>query len=604
MEQGADAETDGDAGHEVAESGTPAPDPDAAPHDEAERPDGHAELASLLSNEDLLLSQQPHAPDRDEVFVTDDGRAPDAVFPQSVASGGPTREGVILWTRIDPESFDPDEPLGIEIAHSGDFGEVVYRGVVDDTGRIRAHDHVVKVDIDGALEPNREYRYRFVYDGVASRVGTCHTLPEPDASPDSLRFGVLACQNYLNGYYPALGHVAEEDLDFLIHVGDFIYESGAGEFKGLDSRDYPDRNIDLPSGEDRVQDLADYRYIYRTYRSDRFLQRALEEHTLIAAWDDHEIANDIYWDPETDAPKADHPRGEDPEFMTKLTADAIHAWWEFMPARLGYDPEAESLQDRFQLWRSFEFGDLLKLVMTDERLYRDPPRDVLPTATNCRPENEPPGRTMLGEDQLAWFLAQIRDSEARWTVWSDEVLTIPFRLGIGRASIFPVQGGWDGYTRERQYIKDKLREFSPRNFVTLTGDMHCYIAGYKKTEYGGPVTERLFDPGERVGVEFMTPAVSSLNVAEALGMTDGLVGRITEPLLRRFVTAQNPHLEFFDSHHWGYSVVEFTREDCTYVAYGVDKHENAMDAEREVIAAYRVPDEEVELIDVTDDYAV
>ncbi|WP_276259767.1 alkaline phosphatase D family protein [Haloglomus litoreum] len=602
MEQGADAETDGDAGTGTIETDTPTPDPDAAPHDDAERPDGHAELASLLSNEDLLLSQQPHSPEREAVFVDDDDdRDPDAVFPQSVASGGPTAEGVILWTRLAPDAFDPDEPLGVEVAHD-DFSESVYRGVVDDTDRIRAHDHVVKVDVDGALDPNTEYRYRFVYDGVASRVGTCHTLPEPDASPDSLRFGVLACQNYLNGYYPALGYVAEEDLDFLIHVGDFIYESGAGEFKGLDSRSYDDRDIDLPSGEDRVQDLADYRYIYRTYRSDRFLQRALEEHTLIAAWDDHEIANDIYWDPETDAPKADHPRGEDPEFMTSLTADAIHAWWEFVPARLGYDPEAESLQDRFQLWRSFEFGDLLKLVMTDERLYRDPPRDALPTATNCRPENEPPGRTMLGEDQLAWFTAQIRDSNARWTVWSDEVLTIPFRLGVGRASVFPVQGGWDGYTRERRYIKDKLQEFSPRNFVTLTGDMHCYIAGYKKTEYGGPITERLFDPGERVGVEFMTPAVTSLNVAEALGMTDGLVGRITEPLLRRFVTAQNPHLEFFDSHHWGYSVVEFTRDACTYVAYSVDKHENSMAAEREVIAAYRVPDGEVELIDVSDEY--
>jgi alkaline phosphatase D len=116
------------------------------------------------------------------------------------------------------------------------------------------------------------------------------------------------------------------------------------------------------------------------------------------------------------------------------------------------------------------------------------------------------------------------------------------------------------------------------------------------------VTERLFDPGERVGVEFMTPAVTSLNVAEAVGATGGLVGRLTEPFLRAFVRAQNPHLEFFDSHHWGYSVVEFTREDCTYVAYSVDKHEDSMDADREVLTAYRVPDEEVELIDVTDEY--
>ena len=603
METGADADSDGDSSDEATDTGALESHPDVTPHADAEQPDGHAELASLLSNEDLILSQRPHATDREAVFEVDDGREPGAVFPQSVASGGPTAAGVILWTRIAPSAFALDEPLGVEVARDADFADPAYRGVVDDTERIRAHDHVVKVDVDGALAPSTEYRYRFVYDGVASRVGTCHTLPEPDASPESLRVGVLACQNYLNGYYPALGYVAEEDLDFLLHVGDFIYESGAGDFKGLDSRDYRDRDLDLPSGADRVQDIDDYRYIYRTYRSDRFLQRALESHTLIAAWDDHEIANDICWDPATDAPKADHPRGEDPEFMTRLTADAIHAWWEFMPARLDYDSGAESLQDRFQLWRSFEFGDLVKLVLTDERLYRDPPRETFPTAENCRPENEPPGRTMLGEDQLAWFTAQIRDSDARWTVWSDEVLTIPFRLGLGRAAVYPVQGGWDGYTRERRYIKEKLREFSPRNFVTLTGDMHCYIAGYKRTDYGGAITERLFSPGERVGVEFMTPAVTSLNVAEALGLTDGLVGQLTEPLLRRFVTAQNPHLEFFDSHHWGYSVVEFTREDCTYVGYSVDKHEDSIDADREVVAAYRVPDEEIELIDVTDEYA-
>ena len=576
--------------------------PDATPHDATNGGDGHAELASLLSNDDLLLSQRPREPDRDALFVADGDRNPDAVFPQSVASGGPTTTGVILWTRVAPDAFDPDEPLGVEVASDDSFDDPCYRGIIDDTDRIRAHDHVVKVDVDGALEPDRAYRYRFVYDGVASRTGTCRTLPKPDASPDSLRVGVLACQNYCNGYYPALGHVADEELDFLVHVGDFIYESGDGEFRGLGSRDYPDRDVELPSGADRVQGIDDYRHLYRTYRSDRFLQRALESHTLIAAWDDHEIANDVYWDPEDDAPKADHPRGEDPEFMTRLTADAIHAWWEFMPARLDYDPDADSLQDRFQLWRSLEFGDLVHLVLTDERLYRDPPREGLPTAANVRPDAEPAGRTMLGEDQLAWFTDEIRDSTARWTVWSDEVLTVPFRLGGGRASLYPVQGGWDGYTRERRYVTERIHESAPRNFVTLTGDMHCYIAGYKRTDYGGPVTGRLFPPGERVGVEFMTPAVSSLNVAEALGIGDGPLGRLTEPLLRRFVTAQNPHIEFFDSHHWGYSVVEFTREDCTYVGYAVDKHTDSMAADREVVAAYRVPDGSVELNDVTDEY--
>jgi alkaline phosphatase D len=108
--------------------------------------------------------------------------------------------------------------------------------------------------------------------------------------------------------------------------------------------------------------------------------------------------------------------------------------------------------------------------------------------------------------------------------------------------------------------------------------------------------------GERIGVEFMTPATTSLNAAEALHLTRGWRGKITEPLLSKLVTGMNPHIEFFDSHNWGYSVVEFTREDCTYVSYAVDKTVDSPDADREVVGAYRVPEGVVNLEDVTDQY--
>jgi len=128
--------------------------------------------------------------------------------------------------------------------------------------------------------------------------------------------------------------------------------------------------------------------------------------------------------------------------------------------------------------------------------------------------------------------------------------------------------------------------------------MHSYVAGYKQTEYGGPLAGPA-PKDARVGVEFMTPAITSLNVAEALGANGGRVGRLTEPFLTKAVTWMNPHIEYINSHRWGYSVVEFTREDCTYVAYSVDKTEDSPDADREVVVAYRVPDGEVELQDVT-----
>jgi alkaline phosphatase D len=566
----------------------------------------HRDLSSLLSEHDLAFATKPEAAEEADLAF-DPANPADAVFPQSVSSGGPTPTGVILWTRIDPEAFEPGTPLALEVARDPEFDERVYAGSVSEDDRIATHDHTVKVDLDGTLEPDTEYHYRFVYGDTASRAGRCHTLPAPDSSPDSLRVGVLTCQNYLNGYYGAFHHLAEEDLDFVLHVGDFIYESATGEFKGAGSPALPEREheIQLPSGEERVDTLEDYRYLYRTYKSEPFLQEALERHTLVPAWDDHEMADDIYWDPETEAPRAEHPKTDDPEFMTRLTADAIHAWWEFMPARVEYDPEADALHERFQLWRSFEFGDLVDLVMTDERLFRSPPREkLLPLKHEVAPEREPPDRTMLGPDQREWFEAEVRASDAHWTVWSDEVLTIPLMLGAGPLTAFPVQGGWDGYTREREYLTHVIDDADVRNFVTLTGDMHCYVAGYKQTEYRdalgwllrGPV-----DRQKRVGVEFMTPPVTSQTVSEALTLNrdpTGISGRI----LSRVVRAMNPHLEFFDSDHWGYSVVEFTREDCTYVGYSVDKTVDSPDADKEVLTALRVPDGEVGIQDVTGRY--
>ena len=565
--------------------------------------DDHAELLSELDSHDLALPMEADEAAPTDVFAVESDAPPAAVFPQSVASGGPTPTGVILWTRVDPEVFDPEEPLGVQVATDDAFNEVVYGGVVSESERIRSHDHTVKVDLDGDLDPDTEYAYRFVYDGVASRTGHCRTVPRPEDSPESVSFAVLTCQDYLNGYFPALHYVAEEDVDFVVHLGDFVYESDAGAFKGVGSYDYPGREKALPSGHDHVRDLEDYRYLYRAYRGDRFLQEALESHTLIAGWDDHEMVDDVYWDDEADAPAGNHPRGDDPGFMRGLVADAMHAWWEYMPARVEYDPAGDSLHERFRLWRETQFGDLVDLVMTDERLFRDPPREAIPTVDNVGPHREPPGRTMLGEQQREWLVDTVADSNATWTVWADEVLTIPFRLGSGPLSVYPVQGGWDGYTRERQRIAEAIAAADVDNFVTVTGDMHCYIAGYQQRSYPGRVTGgEGVAQGRPFGVEFMTPAVTSVNVAEALHLTRGVRGKLTEPLLSWLIPKMNPHIDFFDSHNWGYSTLTFTREECRWVAYAVDKTENSPDADREVMVAYRVPEGEVELDEVTDEH--
>jgi alkaline phosphatase D len=230
------------------------------------------------------------------------------------------------------------------------FTDIVFEGVLCDCSAMGANDHTVKVDLDGHLAADTEYHYRFIYDGVASQIGRCRTLPEPDASPESMRFAVLSCQNYLNGYFPALHYVAQEDVDFIVHVGDFIYESDAGDFKGLGSNDYPGREKTLPSGHERVRTLEDYRYLYRKYHSDPHLQRALEQHARIFTWDDHEFANDIYWD-DNGVPRApDHPADEGENGISRLVEAALKAWWEYTPTRAKYDEDA-TRKRRNEAWR-------------------------------------------------------------------------------------------------------------------------------------------------------------------------------------------------------------------------------------------------------------
>ncbi|MFC5972989.1 alkaline phosphatase D family protein [Halomarina salina] len=522
----------------------------------------------------------------DRAYVGDDGeagseRASETVFPQSVASGGPTPSGVVLWTRLDPERFDPDEQVRLVVARDRAFEEVVLDGCVPDGHDWAVHDHTVRVDTDGHLDPDATFYYRFVHDGVASRVGRCRTLPDPDASPESVRFAVLTCQDYENGYYGALSHVADEDVDFVVHLGDVVYESAANLY-GAGEDPVAGRDLSLPSGHDVAWTGEDLRHLHRTYRSDPHLQAMHEAHTVIVTWDDHAIADDRYWDDETDAPAfPDHPRGDDPEFTTRLTSAGIAAWYDYVPVRAEYDPDADHPHDQFRLYRTVEFGDLLDLVVTDQRFYRDraPTNTVtLAGATFGLGVDDDPDRSMLGREQFEWLGRELRQAESRWLCWASPVLSIPFRFGLGPLSVRPKIGAtWDGYAVERKRIYEELGAADP-SVVTFSGDLHSYVVGTQRL--GGT-------SGEAVGTEFMTPAITSVTIAEGAGLASGLATRLTRPLFRQVFTAMNPQMSFFDSHDWGYSVVEFTREDCSYTAYAVDKLTDSADAERRELVRFR-----------------
>lgn len=582
----------------------PTADPSAPSRREFIRKTGTVSLvggiAVGLADRDLArpVSARPVDATDDHVPGEDGRGTRDGVFPHSVASGGPTETGVILWTRISPDEYAQGVALLVDVAADSAFRDVVFRGSVSSSAIRPAHDYTVKVDLDGELSPDTVYHYRFRYRGTTSCTGRCRTLPGPNADVGSLRLAVVTCQDYQNGYYGALHHVAEEDVDFLVHLGDFIYESANGQWKGEYSPDLPDRDITLPSGKGIAHSLADFRHLHRTYRSGQFLQEALESHTLLVGWDDHEVANNWYWDYEAGAPRAPHhPKGADPGFMADLTADGIQAWWEYLPARVDYDPDAAHLHDQFRLYRTLEFGDLATLTFTDERLFRNGPpceEAVEPRRRPTCPEAENPDRTMLGAAQRDWFVDEITSSTATWTLWGNEVMFVPLKAGEGEATIPYRREAWGGFEHERNAIATRIRDAGVDNFVALTGDLHAYLAGYMQVSYENPSedpsTNPLADPANRVGVELMTPAITSINLTDQFP-GDPQPGQ--DEATETAVQSENRHLDLFDPYKWGYSVVEFTDDACTYRAYSVDRLDDSPDAEKEPVAIRRVPEGEV-----------
>jgi alkaline phosphatase D len=544
-------------------------------------------LVSVLADRAIAQPVTTESAASEDVFAIDTDQPPETTYPQSVASGGPTQSGVLLWTRISPDVYDSDTALAVEVATDDGFDDdaIVHQGVIDSSHVDPAQDYTVKVDLDGHLAADRHYHYRFIYDGAASRIGRCRTLPGSDSSPDNLAFAVLTCQDYQNGYYPAYHHVAEEDVDYLVHLGDFIYESANGQYQAPFDSPPSDRELTLPSGNALATSLDDFRYLYETYRSDGFLQEALEQHTLIAGWDDHEVANNRHWNYETNAPVLPpHDSGDDPEFATEVTANGIQAWVEYMPERVEYDPSAESLHEQFQLWRRFEFGDLVDFIVTDERLYRDPPPCGNRTVS-CSTE-EASGRTMLGDEQKEWFKDFLTDSDARWTTWANEVLTMPLTAGDGPNQIEFLHDSWDGYQAERAELMDAIKGADIRNFISLTGDLHASIVGYQQAGYG----EASWD-FEKVGVEFMTPSVTSVNAADVIDFPSDW----DRDALAETAKSQNEHLEYVNWYDHGYSVIEFGRDECIWSVYKVEKDENTASVPDRKFAEYRVPEGEISL---------
>lgn len=485
------------------------------------------------------------------------------VFPQGVASGDPSDSGVVLWTRVAPEAYQAGAALRVEIAETADFAAPVYAApVAIPFGP--GTDYTVQIDFSGLLKPATRYYYRFRYRDSHSPIGRTKTLPAP-GQMQPLRIGLVTCQEFGGGYYGAFAHLAQEDLDAVLHLGDFIYEYSADPDYRRER--FAGRSFRLPSNSLVALGLEDYRTLYKAYRADPFLKAALAVHPWIFMWDDHEFANDCYYDAARNAPGApDHPFKDQPERLRKLRLEANQAWREYVPSRVSFNPQASDPREQLSNYRSFRFGEMLELFVTDTRSFRSAHAcgEDHRALTNC-PAQLDPGRSLLGLEQKRWLLQGLKASTARWRGLGSAVMFSPLQA----AGLTINQDGWDGYLAEREGVLQALAQDKVNNLVVLSGDLHAALAGQ--------IAQGFSKAAPQMGMEFMTPAISSPNASESL------TRRGLPWPGNGIIEALNSHLDFFAGDINGYSVLEFAADGVTYWLYAVDKAVNRPDAAKQLV---------------------
>ncbi|MFD5897278.1 alkaline phosphatase D family protein [Streptomyces sp. NPDC060366] len=450
-------------------------------------------------------------------------------FTLGVASGDPQPGTALLWTRLAPEPYTADSGLPAErveveweVAHDELFAVLVKSGTA--TAHPEFH-HSVRVEVAG-LSADRVYYYRFRAGTWISPVGRTRTAPAAGARITELKFATLSCQAYYHGYFTAYKHLAAEDLDVVIHLGDYLYEYAVTAVGG--ARDYTDRKLPAHYNSETVT-LQDYRLRYGLYKSDPDLVAAHAAHPFIVTWDDHETENN-YADetPENDVP---------PEEFLLRRAAAYRAYWENQPLRTPQQPDGPDMR----LYRRLHFGQLAQFDILDTRQYRS--NQV--QGANWQvpgPESKDPERTMTGETQERWLLDGWKDSDATWNLLAQQV-TFAQRRDVPRADFRLSMDAWDGYPASRKRILDGAKAAGLDNLMVLTGDVHV--------GYGFDLKEDFDDPKSRVvGTEIATTSVSSdMDGAE-------------KPSNWSNLTSANPHMKYYNGRR-GYTTFTLAEDRAT-----------------------------------------
>jgi alkaline phosphatase D len=440
-----------------------------------------------------------------------------APFYHGVASGDPTQDAVIIWTRITPATQLPLIDALWEVSSDETFQSIVASGK---TTTNPERDYTVKVDV-GGLEAGNTYYYRFLALDKMSPIGRMKTAP---TATDKVTFGVVSCSNWEFGFFNSYGVLAEEeDIDAVLHLGDYIYEYPPGGYG-----DTTIGRVHIPAHE--LLTLQDYRDRYSQYRLDPDLQAAHGRHSFITIWDDHEISNNSYKD------GAQNHQPDEGDYQNRRAA-AEKAYYEWLPVR-----ESE------HLYRKFSYGDQVDLLMLDERLAgRTKPADSLADPSLYAEE-----RSMLGEMQLAWFEKQLVSSKANWKVIGNQVIFS--YLNWGHPSFSINLDSWDGYPGEQEKIANIIRDNNINNVVFVTGDTHT---GWAMEVTHKPFDEYDAETGEGAyALEFGTTSINSGNSNERFSDEEVLAHEA------KIINSEiNPHVKYGNMRDHGYMKVELTDDE-------------------------------------------
>lgn len=407
----------------------------------------------LKSSASLLLGSYLTAPALARVSFKSDP------FKLGVASGSPLPNSVVLWTRLAPNPLEGGglDPQSIkvkwEVAYDEAFNKIAKSG---ETTASPAYAHSVHVEAEG-LEPARSYWYRFFAGDAVSPIGCTRTAPGAD-SLDPLRFAFASCQMYEQGYFTAHRHMAAEDLDLVVFLGDYIYERSWG------------RNDVRKHEGAEVETLDQYRNRYACYKGDRDLQLCHSRFPFIVTWDDHEVDNDYAND-----------RAEDlqPNFLERRAA-AYQAFFEHMPLRRACAPHNANMC----IYQAFDFGRLARFYVLDDRQYRDyevcpkPGRAGSNYINDCA-ERKDPKRSMLGWDQEKWLEKRLKDSSANWDVIVQQTLMSQSVHDEGKF----FTDGWDGYPAARRRLLEAVSARPASDTIVVGGDIHAYAVADLKLDF-------------------------------------------------------------------------------------------------------------------------